>query len=421
MATAPNAAGLAAGQATIVRLPVKPSRVKLTARNVLALPGPSQGSERMFYDSDVPALALRISSSGHRTFVVTGRTGSGRSFRMKLGDARSITPAAARRAAQAIMGKIALGQDPAAERRLARAERRAARQALEAPPAADAVEPVVTLGAVVIAFLTAAEARLRPSTWWSYQSTLRRLVLPVLGTKAIIEITRADLDQLHATITRTAGPVCANRCRAILSGVFAQAERNEVIARNPVRGSARTRERDRERVLPPVEIARLLAAARAREDDAGRMIEFLLLSACRKGEALAMVWRDLDLPGNTWTKPGASTKAGRDHRVPLSSEAVELLRSLGPGEPHERVFSTSGSALQRAFRSCCRAAGIVDARLHDLRRTCATLLCAAGTPMPTVGRLLAHAPGSAITSRIYARSTSAAEIEAVAQLGKIVQ
>jgi integrase len=411
MATAPNAAGLAAGQATIVRLPVKPSRVKLTARNVLALPGPSQGSERMFYDSDVPALALRISSSGHRTFVVTGRTGSGRSFRMKLGDARSITPAAARRAAQAIMGKVALEQDPAAERRLARAKRRAARAA----PAADACAPVVTVAVAVDRYLAAAEGRLRPTTWWSYRGTLERHVLPHLGGRDVATIETADLDRLHGEVSTAAGPVMANRTRAIVGALLAHAGRPGL-----ARGTARHRERDRERVLDRRELTALLAAARARGDAAGELIRFLSLTACRKGEALAMRWRDLDLEAARWRKPAISTKSGRAHVVPLAPEALELLRQLGPGDPGALVFEVSASGLQRAFRDCCRRAEVGDARVHDLRRSSATALCAAGVPLPTVGRLLGHAAGSAITLRIYARSTSQAEVEAVARLGELV-
>jgi hypothetical protein len=83
MTTTASARSIAAGQ--VVRLPVKPSRVKLTSKNALALPGPGQGDARMFYDLEVPGLALMITSTGHRTYIVTGRTVAGRSFRLKLG------------------------------------------------------------------------------------------------------------------------------------------------------------------------------------------------------------------------------------------------------------------------------------------------------------------------------------------------
>jgi integrase len=416
MASIRNARAPAPGQDTVVRLPIRQPRVKLTARSVRNLPGPAQGRERVYRDQQQPGLALVVDRRGRRTFIVTGRTTSGRTYRLRVADALAVDLGDARRAARAILGAAACGRDPGHERRAERAARRAARR-----PPADERSAQSSMREAVSAFLRARERDLRPASWWSYRSALERLALPVLGERPIAEIERADIDRLHAAVTSSSGPIQANRLRSILSGVFSFAERQGLVATNCVRGSILHRERDRERVLSPDELRRFLEAARARPDVAGRLIEFLLMTACRKGEALAARWRDFDLDGASWGKPPSSTKSGRTHRIPLSAEAVELLLALGPGSPEARVFGISGSTLQRAHHAVCREAGIDGATLHDLRRTAATLLCAAGVPMPTLGRLLGHAPGSTITTRIYARSTNAAEVDAAAALGKLLR
>jgi integrase len=408
-----SAAALAVGQ--VVRLPVKPARLKLTNKNVLALPGPDQGTERVYYDVSQPGLALRVTSTGQRTLCAVGRTIIGRQFRLKVAKAGSLEVAAARKAARAILGQVALGADPGADRKAVRAAARARRSATSP-------EVGVTLGELALRFLRDREGALRASSWWSYRAQLHKHVLPAIGGMPAREVTTQIIDSLHTQISAASGKVAANRVRAVLSAVFSHAVKAKLLERNPVAGSAVHREKARERVLRPQELREVLSAARARGDVAGDLILFLAMTACRRGEALAARWCDFDLEGGTWTKPAMSTKSGKDHVVPLAPEAIALLRNLysfRTGFPSDRVFPISPASLQRAFRRCCEVAGVPDARIHDLRRSAATAMAMAGAPMPVVGRLLGHAPGSAITARIYARSTSEAERTAVAALGRL--
>lgn len=415
MASTGNARAVALGQ--VVRPHASQPRVKLTARSGRALPGPDQGAERVYRDLVQPGLALVVDHAGRRSYICTGRTTAGRGFRLRIGDALAIDLADARKAARVILGAAACGRDPGAERR----EQRAARRAAKRPPADDTPAPGPTLQQAVDAFLTASEGRLRSSSWWSYKSSLYRLAVPALGSRAVAEITRQDIDALHAAVTAGSGATCANRLRSVLSAVFSHAERAGLVTGNPCRGSARHRERDRERVLTPAELGRFLEAARARQDPAGTLLQFLLLSAARKGEVLAMTWGDVDLDGATWTKPATSTKRGSAHRVPLAPEAVGILLQLKQFEPGERVFNVSASGLQRRFVETCRVARIEGLRLHDLRRSAASMMAEAGVPLPVVGSLLGHRPGSVITARVYSRATNAGERAGAAALGQLLR
>lgn len=80
--------------------------------------------------------------------------------------------------------------------------------------------------------------------------------------------------------------------------------------------------------LPYSDIGTFAVALRANTSVAARALEFTILTACRTSEALGATWAEFDLSVPVWTVPGERMKAKRDHRVPLSSAAVRLLRTL---------------------------------------------------------------------------------------------
>jgi integrase len=82
--------------------------------------------------------------------------------------------------------------------------------------------------------------------------------------------------------------------------------------------------------LPWPEVAALMAALRDQAGVAARALEFTVLTAARTGETLGATWPEIDLGAALWTVPAARMKAGREHRVPLSRAAVDLLRGLLP-------------------------------------------------------------------------------------------
>src|SRR5262249_57937634 len=77
---------------------------------------------------------------------------------------------------------------------------------------------------------------------------------------------------------------------------------------------------------------------RPQEGTGARALDFAILTAARSGEVLRAKWSEIDFAAKTWTVPKERMKAGREHRVPLSSEAVELLQSLPTEEGNDFVF-----------------------------------------------------------------------------------
>jgi integrase len=149
----------------------------------------------------------------------------------------------------------------------------------------------------------------------------------------------------------------------------------------------------------------------------------VLFTGARKSELLNLQWPDVDLKGRTIKF--RDTKNREDHDVPLSPEAVKLLRDLPRtlGNPHVFCGHKKGKPLNnpyKAWRRILKRAGI-DRRvtIHDLRRTAGSLLATAGFSTQQIGKLLGHK--SSITSKVYAEIADTAKVEMTGALAKMLR
>ena len=128
-------------------------------------------------------------------------------------------------------------------------------------------------------------------------------------------------------------------------------------------------------------------------------LRLIMLTGCRPGEAMLATWEQFDAQPGFWIKPSSHTKQRREHRLPLSAPARQLVadvRSLrGEINPNEFVFpgQIPGQPLQQ-LRSCwdavCKHAGLSGVRIYDLRHTFAATGAGGGLSLPLIGRLLGH-------------------------------
>jgi integrase len=171
---------------------------------------------------------------------------------------------------------------------------------------------------------------------------------------------------------------------------------------NPVIGIRRYHEEKRQRYLNSAELARL---SKALADHPGRVaanaLRALLLTGARRGEVLAMTWDQVEREPGVWIKPSAHTKQKREHRVPLSPGARQLLddmqRYRKPGEAFVFPGRAPGQPLveiKKSWATICKAAAIDGVRIHDLRHTYASLLASSGLSLTIIGGLLGHTQAS---------------------------
>jgi integrase len=368
---------------------------RLTDKLVKELPAPPSGN-RIVYDLDVRGLGVRVTSAGARAWVFNYRAG-GIERRLTIGDAVAWTVRQARDRAKELRRLVDGGHDPMADRH---AERTAP-----------------TMNDIADRFIAEHLPRKRPATARDYAGLLRDIIRPALGKIRVVDLRHADVERMHHAIVERA-PYRANRAVAVLSKMLSLAVRWEMRPDNPARGVERAPEQKRERYLTPAEIARLGEALAAHsEQESANVVRLLLLTGARKGEALAARWPDIDLAAGAWSKPAATTKTAKLHRVPLSAPALQLLSGMKAEAdqenarrerdglpPIEHVFpGVNGQSLgdvKHFWAAVCKKADLQGVRVHDLRHTYASILASAGLSLPIIGALLGHTQAS--TTQRYA-------------------
>jgi len=126
--------------------------------------------------------------------------------------------------------------------------------------------------------------------------------------------------------------------------------------------------------LPFNEIAGFIGQLRQREGMAPRALEFVILTACRTNEALNATWREIDLENKVWTIPAARMKANKEHRVPLSDDAITILKAVKPLRTDESALVFPGTRKNTALSSMSLLAvlkrmGMTQITTHGFRST----------------------------------------------------
>jgi len=345
---------------------------------------------------------------GRQRFVTIGRHGS------------PWTPDKARREAKRLLGLVASGKDPQTEKAEARAQ------------AND------TLGKVAEDYLKFAKKKQKPR---SYAETERHLLVnwKPMHVASIFHLHRRDIAARLAKLEAERGAVTAARARAALSAMFNWAMREGFeIPANPVFGTNRPSEpKSRQRVLTNRELDEIWSACR--DDDYGRIIKLLVLTGQRRDEVGGMRWLEVHEGKKIWTIPGPRTKNHREHTVPLSSSVLALLATSTRRKDRDYVFGDGprrNGDDQRGFSGWSKAKAALDKRileacqkddpkakhllwrLHDLRRTCATVMADRLGVLPhIVESVLNHINGhKAGVAGVYNRATYETEVRHALQL-----
>ena len=179
--------------------------------------------------------------------------------------------------------------------------------------------------------------RRRP-TWRSprsaaqWEASLRDYALPSIGDKPVTEITSGDIRRVLDPIWNTKEET-ARRVKQRLSIVMEWVISEDLREDNPVQGALRglpkqDKRREHFRALPYVEVAAAVETVRgtAAWPATKACFEFVILTACRSGEARGALWQEIN--EDTWTIPGARTKTRFEFRVPLSTMALVVLNDI---------------------------------------------------------------------------------------------
>jgi integrase len=310
-----------------------------------------------------------------------------------LGSLSTIGLAKARLKARALREQLADGLDPLLEKR-------AARQALLARKAkAVSFEEVARM-----------YYRLHADGWGQehrdqWINSLRSYAFPALGKLAPADIDSAAIlkivEPLWGVKTVTAGRVL-NRIEAVFDYCATAGLRT---GDNPARGirtalpkQSRIAKVEHFAALPYTEVGELMQKLAEHNTLAAAALRFLILTASRTDEVRLAMWPEMDFAERVWTVPAKRMKSRREHRVPLSDAAIQILRALPRSEIDERIFPLGIHALLRALRNCA------DVDVHGLRASFRTWASErTNFPDKIVEAALAHRVGDNKTQQSYER------------------
>ncbi len=362
--------------------------IKLTDRFLTSRKAPVAG-RAIYTDSSLPGLTFRVSAKtagnpeGRRDWLLRYRPRGQEQRAVALGTYPAVSLSNARHRAGEIVAAAKRGVD------LIASEKREA----EAVSAAEA--KARPLSEIANAYLDSAKQHLR--SWRSIESRTRCHIIPKLGKRSVGEVTRADIVEFLDGLEREEGlRHQVNRCRETLRAIFAYAIERDLVTVNPVVGvSKRKVEIPRDRTLTAEELTALWQAIEKLPELPQAYFRVVLLTGARRNEVGGMSWSEVDLDAGLWRLPAERNKSGRPFEIPLSRPVVETLRTLPRIGP--MVFALDGKrpmTLHQLIERVRREAGLLDVRLHDLRRTLRTGLAELGVNFEVAERVLNHAmPG----------------------------
>jgi integrase len=376
----------------------------LNTKTVAAASLPDGKADVIHFDDDMAGFGLRLRQGAGgkvlRSYVAQYRRAGG-TRRVLLGSAEVLSATQAREAAKAVLAKVALGEDPQAEK----AERRS--------------KDRISLKSVATEYLATKRGEVRPTTFRMLERYLAGPHFRALHNMPLDQVTQRDVASCLVTIMRERGNVTARAARSSLSAFYVWAMQQGLATANPVIGTRKPQEQHgRERVLSDPELVSVWRGCL--EEDFGWIVRLLILTAARRSEVGGMRWSELDDAGN-WTIPAARSKNARAHTLPLPEAAARIIASVPQMAERDQLF---GERAQRGFvswekfkRLLDERCGVTDWTIHDLRRTAATGMATIGVQPHIIEQILNHQSGHKRgVAGIYNRSSYDREVRAALAL-----
>ena len=334
---------------------------KLTARTVETIKIPR-------YYSDGGNLYLRVTENLTKTWAFIYKKESKRT-EMGLGSVNDITLEQARNKSDELRKQLISGLCPLLEKQ---------RQIQESK----------ILRAKIMTFQQCAEAYINAhKPGWKnskhaqqWHNTLTQYAFPIFGdldvksidTGLIIKCLGPMWLTKNETATRLRG-----RIESILDWATVHEYRSGV---NPARWRghldkllvkpSKVQKNEHYKALPYTEIAHFVGTLQSQKGIAAKCLEFTILTAARTGESIGATWNEIDLVAKTWTIPAVRMKASREHRVPLSNDALTILNDMAATRLNDYVFPGGKKGLSNmAMLSVLKRMNITDITVHGFRST----------------------------------------------------
>lgn len=313
----------------------------------------------------VPGVHLRVTGTGFRSWILRVKVGEQRRD-MGLGSYPEVSLAEARDKAREVHACLRRGEVPVAPAKQKRT--------------------AVTLASKTFKQCAEEMMRDKAAEWKNqkhrqqWENTLKTYAYPHIGALPVAAIdlphVLACLDPIWRSKTETASRL-RGRIESVLDWATVRKYRK---GENPARwkghldkvlpAPTKVAKPEHHRALPIDQMPGFMAQLRLQNGIGARALEFVILTACRSGEVRGVQWSEIDPKAKVWVVPAERMKAGKEHRVPLSSAAIDLLKSVPriagcefvfPGAKGQQLSDMSLTAVMRRME--------VDAVPHGFRST----------------------------------------------------
>lgn len=356
------------------------------------------------HDLACKGLMIEIRASGGKTFYLRYKDERQKVRQLRLGDAQDLPLEKARKKADSLRAKIAMGEDPASEKLIKRST------------------PLLR-DFILNSYMPYAKVNKR--SWETDWSLLKNHIIPNFGDLYMDSFTKQHLFGFVAKHRETHAPASVNRVIILLRFLFNSAIRWDTpgIKTNPTAGVPLLEENNKkERYLSETEAQALFESVKMSES---KMLQFiipmLILTGTRKREVLDAKWSEFDFDRRIW-RIGMS-KSGKARHVPMSDGVIMLLQTVPrqanngyvfpnpkTGKPFVSIFSSWDTARKRA--------GLAEVRIHDLRHSFASFLVNGGRSLYEVQKILGHTQIK--TTQRYAHLANDTLLDAANQVSKLV-
>jgi len=390
---------------------------KLTKRLVDA--AEPREKDYVIWDDELPGFGLRVFASGKRSYVLQYRA-LGRSRRYTIGLHGVWTAEAARQEAKVQLGRVAQGDNPAEERQLD--------------------HNAITVKELCTLYLNDLNAGLilgkggrpkKPTTIVTDTGRIERHIIPLLGSRRVKDLTKADINKalkdIMAGKTRVSvktkklrgkaivrgGAGTATRTVGLLGGILTYAVEAGIITTNPAHGLRKPKDNVRQRRLSEAEYRTLGEMLRkAAEDEKYAMtvdiIRQIALTGCRRGEMIGLKWTEADTEASCLRLE--DSKEGESIR-PIGLPVVEYLEQrhaedvgtyVFPGQGEDNAFGSFPNHWEQLFKD----SALSDVTPHVLRHSFASIANDLGFTEVTIAALVGHAKGSVTSKYIHTLDTA---------------
>jgi integrase len=365
-------------------------RVNLTDKFVSSAKPEGDDVQTDYFDEKTPGLALRVSDGKRAWSFIFTSPKDGKRARLTLGSYPSTSLVGARTRAREARAQLDESKDP--------------RDVFAAQEA----------GAMTVGMLVDCWRPKRDRRFAETKQRIERNVIPVIGSVRLADVHRRDVTRVIGPILAREAPSQANQVFRNLRAMFNWAVEKGYLDHSPMDGLVEpAEETPRTRVLSVDEIRTLwnvLPDAISNSVAVRRIVKLVLLTGQRPGEVTGMRRSELDLKARVWSMPGARTKNGHPHAVPLTDSAIEIIQAaladidakgecLFPtSEPGERLPHINPRAVARTLSRAHKSStahpkgrfGMTPWAAHDLRRTALTGLAELGVAPIVIGSVANH-------------------------------